>query len=189
MNKKLYSFDFDDTLFLTPKPELGKKIYKEKTGKEWKSDIWWTKSESLNTEIFKIDRNDWVYEKYLEATTDENSIIIMSTGRLNKAPMMRENVCKILRENNLNFDEVMIISGNDKYPSNGKDGIYLNWGGDIFKYKVTLFEKLIKITECDHFIMYDDRYDHIVRFKEWAKKQDLKITVVDVVNKKERTFN
>ena len=83
----------------------------------------------------------------------------------------------------------MIIPGNEKYPENGNQGVYLNLSGDTFRFKTKLFEQLIKLTKCDHFIMYDDRHEHLVRFKEWAKEQNVKVTVVDVVNKKERTFN
>ncbi len=41
-------FDFDGTLIDTMTPEQGKKIYKEKTGKEWKYKGWWGKIESLS---------------------------------------------------------------------------------------------------------------------------------------------
>ena len=69
--KKLISFDFDDTLFHTPLPEEGKKIWKQKTGKDWPhSRGWWSKPESLDTEIFDIPINLNIYEKY------ENKIYI-----------------------------------------------------------------------------------------------------------------
>ena len=38
--KRLISFDFDDTLFHTPKPEEGEKIWKEKTGTDWPYSGW-----------------------------------------------------------------------------------------------------------------------------------------------------
>lgn len=189
MQKTLYSFDFDDTLCFTPRPEQGKDQFKEKTGLDWPYTGWWGKSESIDPEIFYVPKNEWVYKKYLEASSDENGVKILTTGRLNKVPNMRNHVYQILRNNNLEFDEIMVIPGNEKYPENGKQGVYLNWGGDTFRFKTKLFEQLIKLTKCDHFVMYDDRYEHIVRFKEWAKEQSCKITVVDVVNKKERTFN
>lgn len=189
MKKTLYSFDFDDTLCFTPKPENGKLKFKEETGKDWPYNGWWGKSESIDPNIFHIPKNEWVYKKYLEASSDENGFKILATGRLNKVTEMRNHVYQILRNNNLEFDELMVIPGNEKYPDNGNNGVYLNWGGDTYRFKTKLFEQLIKLKKCDHFIMYDDRYEHITRFKEWAKEQKIKITVVDVVNKKERTFN
>ena len=173
MYKTLYSFDFDDTLCFTMDPIEGRKIWKEKTGLDFPHPIgWWGKSESLDPEIFYVPKNEWVYQKYLDACGDENSYIIMATGRLEKAPGMRKNVEQILNQHNLSFDEV-----------------HLNWGGDTYRFKTTLFEQLIKKTKCEHFVMYDDRHEHLVKFYEWAKEQRCKITIVDVKNKRTRTFN
>lgn len=170
--KTLYSFDFDDTLCFTPDQNDGKLLWEEKTGTKWPYNGWWGKSESIDPDIFHIPKNEWAYKKYLEATMDANSYVIMATGRLQKVPGMRKNVESILNQHNLSFDE-----------------IHLNWGGDTFKFKTKLFEELIDKTKCEHFVMYDDRHEHLVRFNEWAKEQKCSVTVVDVVNKKERTFN
>lgn len=187
--KTLYSFDFDDTLFFTPKPEQGKDVFKRETGLDWPYNGWWGKSETIDPSIFNIPKNEWVYRKYLEATADDNGYKILATGRLNKVEKMREHVYQILRENNIEFDELMVIPKTEKYPVNGENGVYLNWGGDTYKFKTKLFESLIKLTKCEHFIMYDDRQEHLKRFREWAKEQNVKITIVDVLNKKERIFN
>jgi hypothetical protein len=32
--------------------------------------------------------------------------------------------------------------------------------------------------------MYDDRHEHIVKFKEWAIGQRADVTIIDVTNKK-----
>ena len=41
--------------------------------------------------------------------------------------------------------------------------------------------------------MFDDRQEHLPHFEDWAnefsKKNDVIITVVDVVNRTEKTFN
>jgi hypothetical protein len=189
MQKTLYSFDFDDTLCHTPRPEIGKDTWKDKTGIDWPYAGWWGKSESIDPEIFYVPRNEWVYKKYLESSSDENGLKILATGRLNKVPNMRNHVKEILRKNNLEFDEVLLIPGTDSYPTNGEEGIYLNWGGDTFRFKTKLFEQLIKKTKCDHFVMYDDRHLHITEFREWAKKINCKVTIVDVVNKREYKIN
>ena len=187
--KTLYSFDFDDTAMFTPTPEEGKSIWENKTGLAWPYIGWWSKQESIDPDIFYIVRNELAYSKYLEACADENSVKILATGRLNKVKRMRENVNKILRKNNYEFDEIDVIPANGKYPKNGQNGIYLNWGGDTYNFKIKLFEKLIELTKCDRFIMYDDRHKHIVKFYEWAKEQSVEIIIYDVRSKREKTFN
>ncbi len=187
--RTLYSFDFDGTLCHTPEPVNGKKIWEEKTGISWPYTGWWGKAESINTDIFYVPVNGWVYKRYLEASLDESGIKILATGRLNKVENMRKNVEEILRINNLTFDEILVIPSKGRYPENGEGGIYLNWGGDTFNFKIRLFESLIDKTKCDRFIMYDDRYEHLTRFKEWARdNKKCEIVVVDVINKRERTF-
>ena len=59
--KRLICFDFDDTLFHTPLPEEGKKIWKEKTGQEWPHIGWWGKPESIDNEIFEIPKNETLF--------------------------------------------------------------------------------------------------------------------------------
>jgi hypothetical protein len=164
--KRLICFDFDDTLFHTPLPEEGKKIWKEKTGQEWPHIGWWGKPESIDNEIFEIPKNEWVYKKYLDAISDSDAYVILATGRLNKVPGMRNNVEKILRDNNIEFEEV-----------------YLNWGGDTFIFKCNLLEQTIEKLGVEELIFYDDRAEHLPKFVEWAKEQDIKSTIVDVVNK------
>ncbi len=170
--KTLYSFDFDDTLCYTKRPEEGIIEWKQKTGLEWPYNGWWSKAETLDPDIFYTPKNEWVYQRYLEAVADENSYIIMATGRLNKVSKMRDNIEKILNQHNLSFDE-----------------IHLNWGGDTFRFKTKLFEKLIEKTNCENFIMYDDRQLHIEEFKEWAKDVSCKVKIVDVINKNEYMIN
>ena len=186
MIKTLYSFDFDDTLCYTVRPEVGKDQYEKETGLSWPYVGWWGKSETLDPEIFFTPKNEFVYGKYLEAKSDENGASILATGRLNKVPMMREHIESILNQHNLSFDEIHVIDS--KIP-NGQKGLYLNWGSDTFKFKTTLFEKLIELTDCEHFVMYDDRHEHLIKFEEWAELQDCKITIFDVKNKQKRHFN
>ncbi len=166
---KLISFDFDDTLCHTPLPEGGKEIWFEKTGTEWPHRGWWSKPESLDLEVFDIPINKWVYEKYLEAVTDESAYLIMATGRIEP---LRKEVELVLNHHNLSFDEV-----------------YLNFGGDTYSFKTRLFENLIDRLSPDEFIMYDDRQEHLPKFEEWAKNQNCVVTIVDVINKTVKTFN
>ena len=169
--KRLISFDFDDTLCHTPKPEEGKIIWKEKTGTEWPYGGWWGRAESINPEIFDIQVNPWVYKKYLEAVSDPDNYVILATGRLKKVPNMLDHVESILNKNNISFDEV-----------------HLNWGGDTYNFKTKLFEQKIEELGVHEFIMYDDRIEHLVRFEEWAEEHHIDVTVIDVVNKKETNY-
>jgi hypothetical protein len=169
--KKLISFDFDKTLFHTPEPELGKGIFLEKTGKVWSHKGWWGKPETLDLEIFEIPKNDWVYNHFLEYTEDDENYIILATGRLKKVEGMSDNVHKILEKNDIEFDEV-----------------HLNWGGDTLKFKIKLFEEKIKSLGVEEFIMFDDRSEHLSEFEKWADKQNIKITIIDVINKTEKNF-
>jgi len=172
MYQTLYSFDFDDTLIHTMLPEPGMEIWKEKTGEPWPYRGWWSKPETLDMTVFDTPKNDWTYKKYLEAKADPVSYVILATGRLDTVPGMRDGVEDILNHYGLEFDEV-----------------HLNWGGDTYIFKTTLFQKLIYKTRCRHFVMYDDRAEHLVKFEEWAKTQMCVVTIVDVVNKTIKTFN
>ncbi len=161
--KKLYSFDFDDTLCFTLKPEEGKPIWLEKTGEPYPHQGWWGKSDSLHTDIFDIKLNPWVYKEYLKATADSDNFVFMATGRITR---LRNEVQKILNMHNLAFDAV-----------------HFNHTSDTFTFKCELFENYIKKIKPDEFIMYDDREEHLVKFVKWARTMDCKITIVDVVNK------
>jgi len=66
-----------------------------------------------------------VYRKYLEASADKDGIKIMATGRLNKVPDMRKNIYTILRNNNLEFDEVMKIPKTENIQKMEKVGYIL----------------------------------------------------------------
>lgn len=186
----LYSFDFDDTLFHTMLPDPGMQIWQKETGTPWPHRGWWSKPETLDMDIFETPMNMWTYREYLNATKDPESIRILATGRLQKVPGMRENIEKIIHLHNFSFDEVWVIESDDESQKrNGSKGIYLNWGGDTFAFKTSLFENLIKITNCDKFIMYDDREEHLIRFEEWASNQQIPIVIVDSIRKTTTNVN
>jgi hypothetical protein len=152
-------------------PHEGESIWLKETGIVWPYNGWWGKSESLDSDVFYVAKHEWVYQKYLEAVADEDNYTIMATGRLQKVPGMRENVEKILNQHNLSFEE-----------------IHLNWGGDTFTFKTTLFEQMIKKTNCEKFHMIDDRIEHIIRFEEWGRKQNISVIITNVITKETKTF-
>lgn len=168
MIDKLICFDLDDTLVHTMKDKIGKEIWKERTGKDWPYVGWWSKAETLDTDMFDTPLNPYVHNEYLDAVADNKNHVILATGRLER---LREPVETLLQKLDLQFD-----------------GIYLNTGGDTFRYKSTLFEKLIWKLNPKEFIMYDDRYEHLVKFEQWAKTIDCRITIIDVVNKTKKIY-
>jgi hypothetical protein len=170
--KTIYSFDFDDTLFFSPRPEEGKTIYEEKTGNVWPYNGWWSKAETLDTDLFYVPINQWVLSKYKESLSDVDSLKIVATGRLEKVENMRKNVENIINSYGLSFDN-----------------IYLNTMGDTFRFKIKLFTDLIKMTKCEKFIMYDDRHEHLVKFEDWAVIQPCEVVIVDVKNKVTKIYS
>jgi hypothetical protein len=162
MSRKIYVFDFDGTLFYTPEPEEGKKTFKMQTNIDWPHRGWWSKKETLDQDIFHIPMNQWVYRQYLKSIS-ENALVVLATGRMEK---LRKEVESILNSNNLSFDE-----------------IHLNPGMDTFLFKAKLFEKLIEKCSPDILTMYDDRVEHLIKFREWAKTQPCQVDIIDVNRK------
>ena len=81
-HKRLVCFDFDDTLFNTPKPEEGKPLFLEKTGKIWPHRGWWGKSETLDLDIFDIPLNKWINIMLRCQNTTSENFVMLATGRL-----------------------------------------------------------------------------------------------------------
>ena len=57
-----------------------------------------------------------------------------------------------------------------------------------FIFKCHLLEQTIAKLGVPELIFYDDRAEHLPKFAEWAKSQDIKSTIVDVVNKTATTI-
>jgi hypothetical protein len=164
MFKKLISFDFDGTLIHTPVPETGKPEWERKTGLSWAGRGWWGQKDSLNTNIFYIPVNQWVYNQYEKYKSDDDNYVFVATGRLKR---LEPQVQKILSLNDIDCD------------------LYCNTGGDTFDFKCNLFKSLMKSNpKADELIMFDDRQEHLKEFVTWAKRQPIKVTIIDVVNKK-----
>ena len=168
--KKIYVFDFDKTLIHTQEPEEGRKIWLKETGEMFPHPVgWWGKAESLDLNIFYPAINGWTHKYYLEAMQDEDAYVILATGRLEK---LREQVQNILDFHKLPFHDV-----------------FCSWG-ETYRFKTRLFESILrKNPDATDFIMYDDRHEHLVKFVDWAKDMEskfkTKISVIDVVNKKQ----
>jgi hypothetical protein len=163
---RLAVFDFDGTLFMTPLPDTGKDIFKEKTGQDWPHKGWWGKGESMDSNIFNIPPVDSVLADFKIERANPETVVVLLTGR-------RENLGDLVKEitdkHELEFDEY-----------------HFNNGGatETFKMK-TLDRLLIKYQDIKEVALWDDRLEHIPHFEQWGKTavtdgriKDFEITVV-----------
>ena len=149
MKKKLIVFDFDGTLFDSPTPEQGKFEYKIKTGKDYPHIGWWSKPETLDSEIFNIQPIPFTIGEYHKHTPDSTNHIIMMTGRL---PRLSHLVEALLTKHELKFHEY-----------------HYNNGGSTHVCKMKTIGKILeKMESIDEIIMYDDRDDHVPIFREFG---------------------
>jgi hydroxymethylpyrimidine pyrophosphatase-like HAD family hydrolase len=166
MYKKLVCFDFDGTMIHTPTPEIGKPEWEKATGLSWQGRGWWGNAESLNLNVFHPPVNQWVYNHFLKETSNPDAYVFLATGRLSK---LEKQVLDVLKLHDIKFDDV-----------------FCNTGGETFKFKCWLFEKIIKNNPgATEFTMYDDRHEHLKDFIHWAKQQPIKVNIIDVINKKQ----
>jgi hypothetical protein len=177
MIKKIVCFDFDKTLINTPTPELGKSEWEKTTGMQWSGKGWWGNAESLNTKVFNLTINSWVYKFYEKYINDLETYCFLATGRLHK---LEKQVLDVLNLHSITFT-----------PSeDNSKGVYCNTGGETYKFKTRLFEQKIKqFPMAEEFIIFDDRYEHLIMFEDWANDQSITVRIIDVINKKEFKTN
>lgn len=104
--KKLEIFDFDQTLFETPSPEDGNKIY----DKNFTNKNWWESPESLNLDVLEIKPIKSILSKFKKSVDDKNSIVIILTARKEK---LRSEIEKILNKYKLEPDELILKNGDE----------------------------------------------------------------------------
>jgi len=151
-------FDFDGTLMDTPHAEEGKREWEEKTGSPYPHRGWWSKRESLDTEVFDIQPIRPTIDEYEKYTKEKNTLLIMLTGRL---PNQSDQVEQILHDNNVVFDEYHY-----------KDD------GDTFFSKINTINSLLnRFPNVDSIVMYEDREPHAIGFKEWGEGKNLNLDV------------
>ena len=155
---KIAIFDFDGTLMDTPHPDTGKEIYKSKTGKEYPHIGWWSKHESLDTEIFNIKPITSTILDYNLEKDNPHTMMVMLTGRL---PKQSGQVERILHDNNLLFDEYHY-----------KDL------GDTLNSKINTIKSFLnRFPNVNYIEMYEDREPHAIAFQEWGKENGVNIKV------------
>lgn len=149
---KLVVFDFDNTLIDTPLPEMGKRIYQEKTGKEWPHKGWWGRAESLDMDIFNMPVIPSVKVTYNKEKNNPNTLLIMMTGRLQK---LSNEVEKILSANGFKFDDY-----------------FYNSGEDTLVFKINKLNQLLhQYPKIQSVLLNDDREEHIAAFQAWGDNQ------------------
>lgn len=147
---KLSIFDFDQTLVSSPTPEIGRNIYKEKTGLDWPHQGWWSKPESLDMSIFDIAAYEDVVNAHAKELAAADTAVIMLTGRITK---LSQHVEDVLAQKGLKFDEH-----------------HYNRGGETGDAKMKTMTKLLeKYTDVTYIEMWDDRDLHIERFRQFGE--------------------
>lgn len=155
---KIAIFDFDGTLMNTPHPDSGKIEWEEKTGEKYPHIGWWSKRESLDTDVFDIQSIKSTIVDYFAETDDPNTLVIMLTGRL---PQQADQVEKILNDRGLVFDEY-------HYKGNGT----------TLNSKINTIKSLLnRYPNVDFIEMYEDREPHAISFEEWGKENGVNIKV------------
>jgi hypothetical protein len=96
-------YDFDNTLVEVLDSELAKKIWERKTGRSYPHIGWWSKKESLDTEIFKFKPIKEVVEKLKRDFDDDSCWTVLLTNRLDK---LQPEVTSILNSFGVSLDEL-----------------------------------------------------------------------------------
>jgi hypothetical protein len=148
---KLSIFDLDGTLINTPLPDVGKKIYEEKTGSVWPHVGWWGRHESLDMDIFDMPVVEAVVADYIKQMADTEAAVVMLTGRMIG---LADKVKAILDAKKLVFDDY-----------------HYNKGGATEVSKVKSMERLLqKYADVTEIEMWDDRDLHIPIFQAFGDK-------------------
>lgn len=149
MIKKLAFYDFDHTIYPSPEPEEGKKIWKEKTGEDWPNKGWWYQPDSLNTDVFDLKPYSSIVSKIENDNVDPETYTVLLTGRMVN---MGSQIKNILDSDNINFDDYNFA----KKPEEPKTD-------RIIKY-------LEKFPDVYDVTVYDDRNKEITAFKQLKDK-------------------
>jgi|TARA_R110000796_G_scaffold218213_8_gene334177 hypothetical protein len=161
---KIAIFDFDGTLARSPEEKAGREQYEAVKGVPYPHKGWWSKRESLDTDIFDIEMIQSTIDDYFKEVGNENTLVIMMTGRMKN---QADQVKAILDSHLLPFDRYEF----KKYGRTIEDKTY------------KIGKLLAEFPEVVQFEMWEDRPEHIVDFKTWfAENQptiDFKINFVE----------
>jgi len=119
--KKLVFIDFDGTLMNTPMPDVGKKMWEDKYGKKYPHKGWWSKTESLDLNVFDIKQFPNILRLLKKYEKDPNAFIVLLSSRLKK---LQPEIEKILDKNNITVDDFSLEYGRENKADRIKN--YLN---------------------------------------------------------------
>jgi hypothetical protein len=163
--KKVTVIDFDGTLIDTTLPEIGKKIWKEKTGNEYPHRGWWSRRESLDIDIYPNEVFSDIEIEYNKAKSESNTFVSLCTGRI--TPLTKQ-VKVILNKYNFKFDDVVLTG--DKRFNNG--------ASDTLSFKINYLNSLQKeFPNLEEIEFFDDRTHHNATFVNWGDKQKILVTI------------
>jgi len=156
-DKKLVIYDFDGTLFHSPEPEEGKKLYKELTGNDWPYKGWWGRVETLSPPLVPdVPGPEWYFtrtvDKCKEDLANPDATVVLMTGRPNH---FRRRVESILNLAGLNMHG---------YFFSGQPG---SQGSSTFEVKWNFINGLLNVHHKS-LELHDDRPDQIEKFKQFA---------------------
>lgn len=160
---KLSIFDFDGTICDSGTEESIRRVWKEKTGTDWRHKGFWGQADSLNDEVFDFQPIVPTVEAFKKEVADPKTFVVISTGRLEK---LRSLVQNLLNKFDLTPDE-----------------LYLNPGGiNTITYKLRLFSSLVaRFPNLKSVEIWEDRDPHIEEFKKWGERKGLNVIVNQVV--------
>lgn len=164
--KRLYIFDMDGTFISTAEPDIGKKIWLEKTGTEWPFSGWWGRGESIDLDIFPNDLIETTYLEYKKAMLDEEALVVLMTGRHTG---IRHAVNKLLAKHDLSFHLLRLKDGTD-------DTI------DCKKRQISqILADNLGITEV---FVFEDRDEHVKEFEKFFNKKKKKGIITNIYHVK-----
>ena len=150
--RKVSIYDFDGTLIKTPEPELGKKIWKEKTGEDYPHKGWWGKRESLDIDIFEHEPFADIVSEFNKSKTESHTFTVLLTGRI--IPLTNE-VLAILNKYNLVFDDV-VLTGDKRFQGDSNNTL---------SFKVNYLNSLQgQFPNLEQIEFFDDRREHHATF-------------------------
>jgi len=142
--------DFDGTTMDTLYPEVGRPIYKEKTGEDWPFKGWWGRPESLDMSIFDFKPLPEVKSAFNKEVVNKNTLMVSLTGRRKN---LGDKVEAILHANGYKFDKYLY-----------------NYGSDTLSNKIEQITNLLKEYPSVRTIaMWDDRISHFDSFNGFGK--------------------
>jgi len=133
--KKLSIYDFDGCLMNTMSPEEGKELWSQAKGVPYPYVGWWGRAESLDTEVFDIKPFPNILSQLKKDVVNPNAYVIILTSRREK---LRPQVEKILADNNIVVDDVILKYGNETK-------------GDVILSYLKAMPDLVKIDVYDDF--------------------------------------